>query len=74
MTSGKEDLSLEKEGFEKEKVLMPLNNEKAKKELITNLRSGLGVELKKNPNKVKIIKKSKKERFFFWLKNIFTKF
>ena len=38
------------------------------------IKNGLGKELKANPNKVKIIKITKKEKIVAWLKKIFTKF
>lgn len=45
-----------------------------KAQLINEIKSGLGAEIKKNPNKAKIIKKSWYERFMVTLKKIFTKF
>jgi len=45
-----------------------------KAQLINEIKSGLGEQIKKNPNKAKIIKKSWFERFIFNIKKIFTKF
>jgi len=45
-----------------------------KKNFINEIKTNLGSEIKKNPNKVKVIKKSKKERFLGFIKSIFTKF
>jgi hypothetical protein len=45
-----------------------------KVQLINEIKSGLGEEIKKNSNKVKIIEKSWYERFMIKLKKIFTKF
>jgi hypothetical protein len=45
-----------------------------KQQFINELKSGLGNELKNNPSKVKIIKKTWMERFMLGLKKIFTKF
>jgi hypothetical protein len=45
-----------------------------KKNFINEIKTSLGSEIKKNPNKVKVIRKSKKERFFDFIKSIFTKF
>ena len=58
----------------KEKVLMGQSNVRQKKVLINELKTGLGEEIKKNPRKVKIIKKTRSQRFVLWLKKIFTKF
>lgn len=43
-------------------------------QLINELKSGLGEEIKKNPNKVRFIKKTTYEKFIIGLKKIFTKF
>lgn len=45
-----------------------------KTQFISELRAGLGDELKKNPSKVKIIKKTRFQKFVIGLKKIFTKF
>jgi len=45
-----------------------------KAQLINEIKSGLGAEIKKNPNKAKIIKKSWYEKFMVTLKKIFTTF
>jgi hypothetical protein len=58
----------------KEKVLMGQSNVRQKKVLINEIKTGLGEEIKKNPNKAKIIKKTRTQRFVLWLKKIFTKF
>lgn len=58
----------------KEKVLMGQSNVRQKKVLINELKTGLGEEIKKNPGKAKIIKKTRSQRFVLWLKKIFTKF
>jgi RNA-binding protein YhbY len=70
----KDELSLELEQTQKEKVLMAQNNEKRKRELITDIKTGLGEEIRKNPGRAKIIKKTKREKFMIWLKTIFTRF
>ena len=72
--SSKDELLFEIQQTEREKLLMPQNNERVKKELILELKTGLGAEIKKNPGKAKLIKKTKRERFMIWLRNIFTKF
>ena len=58
----------------KEKVLMGQSNVRQKKVLINEIKTGLGKEIKKNPGKAKIIKKTRTQRFVLWLKKIFTKF
>ena len=58
----------------KEKVLMGQSNVRQKKVLINELKAGLGEEIKKNPNKAKIIEKTRTQKFVLWLKKIFTKF
>ena len=45
-----------------------------KNQFINELKTGLGEEIKKNPGKAKIIKKTWGERFILSLKKIFTKF
>ena len=53
---------------------MAQNNDKRKRELITEIKTGLGEEIRKNPGRAKIIKKTRREKFMIWLKKIFTKF
>jgi hypothetical protein len=45
-----------------------------KNQFINELKTGLGEEIKKNPGKAKIIKKTWGECFMLSLKKIFTKF
>lgn len=45
-----------------------------KNNFINEIKTNLGSEIKKNPNKVKVKTKSKKEKFFDFIKKIFTKF
>lgn len=40
---------------------------------INELKAGLGEEIKKNPNKVRIIKRTRFERFILSLKKIFSR-
>jgi hypothetical protein len=74
LITNKDELSLEIKETQKEKVLMAQNNDKRKRELITEIKTGLGQEIRKNPGRAKIIKKTRREKFIIWLKNIFTKF
>jgi hypothetical protein len=45
-----------------------------KTKFINEIKDGLGNDIKLNGGKVKIIKKTKIQRFKGWLKGIFTKF
>ena len=74
MTPKKNELTIEIEQTEKEKILFAENNDRKKAQLIGEIKMGLGAEIKKNPGKAKIIKKTRTEKFMIWLKNIFTKF
>ncbi len=67
-------LKSETDEFEEEKIILSNKVNTSKETLIKNLKMGLGDEIKKNPNKVKVIKKSAYQRFIIFIKNIFTKF
>jgi hypothetical protein len=45
-----------------------------KVKFVNEIKTGLGQEIKKNPNKVKINKKTFKDKFLDLIKKIFTKF
>jgi hypothetical protein len=64
------EIELEKNGIEADREATKLK----KKGFIIEMQTGLGDEIRKNPNGVKIHKKTKKKKFSDWLKNIFTKF
>lgn len=74
MKYNKDKASIELDAAEKEKLLFAENNERKKQQLITELKTGLGKELKTNPGKVKIIKQTKSDKIKNWFKNLFTKF
>ena len=74
LITNKDELSLEIKETQKEKLLMAQNNDKRKRELISDIKTGLGKEIRKNPGRAKIIKKTRYEKFVIWLKKIFTKF
>ena len=57
MTPKKNELTIEIEQTEKEKILFAENNDRKKAQLIGEIKMGLGAEIKKNPGKAKIIKK-----------------
>lgn len=67
-------LKKEEEEFEKEKVILSDKLNSSKEKLITDLKRGLGDEIKKNPRKVKVIKKTLYQRFIIFIKKLFTKF
>ena len=68
-------LLLEELKDSKKESVMFNNSEKiAKKKLILDLKTGLGKELKKNPGKVKIHKKTTLNKVFDFIKRIFTTF
>lgn len=74
MIPKKNELLIEIEETEKEKIMFAENNDRNKAKLINEIKMGLGAEIKKNPSKAKIIKKTRGEKLILWLKNIFTKF
>lgn len=74
MTGKMDTLNSELQKLEAEKKMFDVNNDLKKNQLISELKRGLGEEIKKNPSKFKIIKKTRKEKFISWLKKIFTKF
>jgi hypothetical protein len=74
MSSKIDTLNSELQKLEAEKKMFDVNNDLKKNQLISELKLGLGEQIKKNPSKFKIIKKTRKERFILWLKKIFTKF
>lgn len=59
---------------EKEILVEKYKTALKKNQFINELKSGLGTEIKKNPGKPKIIKKTWFERLMITLKKLFTKF
>ncbi len=74
MANKMDNIASELEKLDAEKKMFDINNDLKKNQLISELKRGLGDEIKKNPSKFKIIKKTRKEKFILWLKKIFTKF
>lgn len=70
----KNNVTLEIKQATQEIELEKTKTQLKKSQLISELKSGLGDEIKKNPNKVKIIKKTRYQKFVLALKKIFTKF
>jgi hypothetical protein len=67
-------LSREVKEAENEKKLDMEKTSRYKNKLVNDIKNGLGNEIKKNPSKVKIIKKTWSQKLFANLRKIFTKF
>ncbi len=74
MKPKKNIISIETEKAEKELLLEKYKTAMKKVQFLNEIKSGLGDEIKANPNGVKIIKKSWGEKLKMHLKKIFTKF
>lgn len=59
---------------EKEMLVEKYKTALKKSQLINEIKTGLGEEIKKNPGKAKIIKKTWYQKLALAFKNIFTKF
>jgi hypothetical protein len=70
----KDALSREVELVEKQKINDKYVTALKKAQFANEIKSGLGVKIKENPNGVKLIKKSWGQKLSSWFKNIFTKF
>jgi hypothetical protein len=60
--------------FEKEVLVEKYKTALKKTQFINDLKHGLGVEIKNNPGKARIIKKPFSVRLINWLQRIFNKF
>ena len=67
-------ISRESTQAEKDMLVEKYKTELKKNQFINDLKTGLGEEIKKNPGKAKIIKKTWRERFMLNLRKLFTKF
>ena len=67
-------MSKEIEQEKKEIIKDKITTAVSKVKFISEIKSGLGVEIKKNPKKIKIIEKTKGQKLLEWFKKIFTKF
>lgn len=74
MKSRKDPINREIEIIEKEMLADKYVTALRKVKFINELKSGLGDDIKANPSRVKIIKKSLFQRIKETLKKIFTKF
>jgi hypothetical protein len=72
--SKKNIIDIEIEGAEREKLLDMYKTARVKAKFINELKTGLGKDIKSNPSKVKIIKKTWYQKIATIIKNIFTKF
>lgn len=60
--------------YEKEILSTRFQTEVKKAQFLTEIKTGLGDAIKKNPNGIKILKKSWRERLRLFFLRIFTKF
>lgn len=61
--------------FEKQLILKDkAQTAVSKVQYINEIRSGLGAEIKKNPNKINIIQKTRFQKFKSWLSGFFKRF
>jgi len=71
---GNEIINREIKQVEREILLEKYATAMKKNQFINELNNGLGEQMKINPGKAKIIKKTWTQRLSAWLKKIFTKF
>ena len=64
------EIKAERKAMVKETISTAVN----KVSFIKEMKEGLGKEIKNKGGSVKIVEKTKKEKFIIWLKKIFTKF
>lgn len=75
MSGKKKDIvSKEIEQVEREILADRYNTALKKMQFVNELKNGLGSELKNNPNKIKLVKKSFWAKIKDYLKGLFTKF
>jgi len=74
MENQKDPITRELEQIKREELLDMYKTAKYKVGLISELKAGLGDDIKRNPNGVNIIKKTWKQKLMIGLKKIFTKF
>jgi hypothetical protein len=67
-------VSREQELAEKEVLMEKYKTALKKTQFVNELKTGLGAEIKKNPGKAKIIKKTWGQKLMISLGKIFTKF
>ena len=67
-------MSKEIEQEKKEIIKDKITTAVSKVKFISEIKSGLGAEIKKNPKKIKIIQNTRGQKLLQWFKKIFTKF
>ena len=67
-------ISREQQLAEKEVLIEKYKTALKKTQFVNELKTGLGVEIKKNPGKAKIIKKTWGQKLILGLSKLFTKF
>jgi hypothetical protein len=70
----KDQVASELDALEKANKLEHSKTEMRKSQFINEIKGGLGQEIKANPNKIKIIKKTWKQKVKIFFTKIFTKF
>ena len=71
---GDKQISREGEQVKKDLLVEKYKTALKKVQFVNEIKTGLGKDIKKNPGKAKIIKKTRYQKFMLALKNIFTKF
>lgn len=72
--SKKNIIDIEMEQAERERLLDMYKTARTKAKFINELKTGLGKDIKSNPSKFKIMKKTWYQKIVIIIKNIFTKF
>lgn len=68
------DPEREIKALEREILMDKYKTARGKAQFINDLKMGLGEEIKSNPGRVKIIKKTRLQKIALFLKKMFTKF
>ena len=74
MSNKRDIINKEIDDTEKQMLLDKYNTAMKKAKYISEIKSGLGDEIRANPNRVHVIKKSLFQRLMVKLKILFTKF
>ena len=74
MNKKNDPVSIELKAAERDMLLDMNKTAQAKAKLISEIKNGLGDDIKKNPSKVNVIKKTWGQKLMINLKKVFTKF
>lgn len=74
MKSNKDLISKEIEQAEKEMLSERYKTALKKAQFVSEMKNGLGAEIKANPNRPRVIRQTWFKRFTSWVKRIFTTF